>query len=358
MDEREYRRNRSGNNNQSPGPITDYERRMRSEGAGYSEDGTNLSIEQLESDDELLYSRFGSSGKQSDLTADESSLDSGEIASNSAAIENTETTEGDNTQNIGPEQLEDLGIDPDNLSAEDEQLLAQLNFDWNEFLNVSPERARELLRTANFTGIASGFANELLQYALDQADSAPWGSPLANDSVLDRVKIAPPQDFSSGSDLAQAVVKSEQFTEGMEDEFLSKVERVAAGIGPGERRTLEIDGSDFALNYRDGRGGLQTPRLSLALGFATIPDYTIDVEIWRDADNLVQYKAEIRGVAEDIYDFNNPTDEAVTEDAFARPTRLAFIAQEGGTLAQYEISVDLEETLEGTVEVNDGNISV
>ena len=63
MGEREYRRNRSGNNNQSPGPITDYERRMRSEGAGYSEDGTNLSIEQLESDDELLYSRFGSNSE-------------------------------------------------------------------------------------------------------------------------------------------------------------------------------------------------------------------------------------------------------------------------------------------------------
>ena len=145
----------------------------------------------------------------------------------------------------------------------------------------------------------------------------------------------------------------------MEDEFLSDVKNLASSIAPGERRTLEIQGQNLALNYRDDRGSLQTPRLSLALGFANMPNYTIEVEVWRDADsNLVRYKAEISGVAEDIYDFNNPSDEAVTEDAFARPTRLAFIAQEGGTLAQYEISIDLEETLEGTVEVNDGNGSI
>ena len=252
-----------------------------------------------------------------------------------------------------------MGIDPNNLSQEDEQLLAQLNFDWNEFLNVTPQRARQMLRAGNIAGVASGFANDLLQYALDRADAAPWGSPLADDSVLDRVKIAPPQSFSEDSSLAQAVAKSDQFIEGMEDEFLSEVEDLAPTIAPGERRNFNVQGQKFELNYRDGRGDLQTPRLSLAIGYAEMPSYTIEVEVWRDADsNLVQYKAEISGEAEDKYDFNNPSDEAVAEDAFARPTRLAFIAQEGGTLAQYEIFIDIEETLEGTVEVHDGSISV
>ena len=271
-----------------------------------------------------------------------------------ALIKNIETT---NTQNLELEQLEQLGIDLANLSQEDEQLLAQLNFDWNEFLDVTPERARQILRAGSIAGLASGFANDLLQYALNEADAAPWGSPLGADSVLNRVKIAPPRSFDSDSSLAQAIVKSDQFKEGMLDEFLPDVENKASSITAGERKTLNIQGQKFELNYRDDRGSLQTPRLSLGIGFAKIPNYTIEVEIWREADNSVHYKAEISGIAEDIYDFNNPSDEGVNNDAFARPTRLAFIAQEGGTLAQYKIFIDLMETLKGSLPIHDTSSS-
>jgi hypothetical protein len=356
MNEREYRGDRELKNDQSsPGPITEYEREMYGGGdPQYNDHGSQFSLEYLLEENAEFYRRFGGEPEEeSKNSVDKSALETSETLSDSVPSEqHLKNLDKNDFQDSGLEQLAQLGVEPENITSEDEQLLAQFHFDWNEALNVSPERARLILRGGNIAGIVAGFANDLLQYALDEADSAPWGSPLAPDSVLEQVKIAPPRDFSSDSSLAQAVVESEQFQEGMRDEFLPDIENMASSLVAGEPKTKEVEGQDLSLNYRDGRGNLQTPQLSLALGFANISDYTIKVEVWRNTDdNSVQYQAEIVGVAEDIYDFNNPTDEAVREDAFARPTRLAFIAQEGGTLAQYRLSIDLEKTLEGTLEI-------
>ena len=369
MNEKEYRPEDFRQSNEEEGLIAEYERYRYGGGVrtDYEDNdiGSAWSTEQLinEPDDidgtlihhrgesvELAFSSVPKMAWEYDDFTRGDPLEDELDYEEDEAIKNIETT---NPQNLELEQLEQLGIDLANLSQEDEQLLAQLDIDWNEALDVTPERARQILRAGNIAGVASGFANDLLQYALNEADAAPWGRPLGEDSVLERVKIAPPRSFDSDSSLAQAIVKSDQFQEGMLDKFLPEVDDKASSITVGERETLNIQGQKFALNYRDGRGSLQTPRLSLGIGYAEMPNYTIEVEIWREADNSVHYEAEISGVAEDRYDFNNPSDEAVNNDAFARPTRLAFIAQKGGTLAQYKIFIELRETLEGSLPIHD-----
>ena len=72
MDEREYRRNRSGNHNQDEGMILNYERqRYNSVRPQFSDEGANIPLSyQLEEESEL-YSRFGSSSElESNQTQD------------------------------------------------------------------------------------------------------------------------------------------------------------------------------------------------------------------------------------------------------------------------------------------------
>lgn len=48
-------------------------------------------------------------------------------------------------------------------------------------------------------------------------------------------------------------MKTEQFKEGILDEFLPNVDNKADSIAAGKRETLNIQGQNFPLNYRDGR---------------------------------------------------------------------------------------------------------
>ena len=96
------------------------------------------------------------------------------------------------------------------------------SFDMNDFnmINVNPEQARDRLRKINYTSLFTGFTNDLLQYALNQADSAPWGAPLSSNSVLKRVKIAPTRNFASNSPIARAIIGTDIFQDAIRRHFI------------------------------------------------------------------------------------------------------------------------------------------
>ena len=75
MDEREYRQNRSGNNNnKSPGPIHDYEQYMYGGNIGrdrIEENSPNATIEELDEDDEQILDLVGIDEKQELTPEDE-----------------------------------------------------------------------------------------------------------------------------------------------------------------------------------------------------------------------------------------------------------------------------------------------
>ncbi|HEY9641539.1 MAG TPA: hypothetical protein V6C57_13710, partial [Coleofasciculaceae cyanobacterium] len=220
--------------------------------------------------------------------------------------------------------------------------------DPNDWLNVSPEFARQLLRSSMITGFLTGFANDLLQYALDSADTAPWEihSPERND----RTKIAPPLLFDSNSEFSQAIVRSNQFQEEMRRAVEGNVANAAQDFSIGEKQSLPISGHSIPLNYRDGRNSLSTPRLSVSIGYAEVKIYNGEASIEKTTSTTAKYEAQVSGFVGDLYDFNNPKDDAVRNlDSFALLARLAFIAQSGGTLAIFDYTVDVEAPFQGGI---------
>jgi hypothetical protein len=238
-------------------------------------------------------------------------------------------------------------IDPLNLFGPSGSLDPK-QLDPNEWLDVSPEAARNLLRSARITGGLTGFANDLLQYALDSADTAPWGT---HPNRTDRTKIAPPLEFDTSSEFSQAIVQSNQFREEMRRAIEGDVKASAVQDLPvGENLSLPRSGQNVPLNYRDDRERLETPRLSISIGYAEVETYSGEASVEKTTSTTAQYEAQVSGTVQDLYDFNNPKDEAVREaDPFSWLARLAFIAQSGGTLAIFEYTVDVEATFQGGV---------
>ena len=122
---------------------------------------------------------------------------------------------------------------------------------------------------------------------------------------------------------------------------------MASSLPQCDSKTFRISGTDkIDINYRDGREKLQTPRLSVAIGKAAINSYDAEIFVNKKCGSVF-YEIRLNGTLKDIYDFNNPSDAQVRTDPFAWPTRLAFVALEGGTLASYKINVNLKATVNG-----------
>ncbi|MGP1383431.1 MAG: DUF4347 domain-containing protein [Thainema sp.] len=215
--------------------------------------------------------------------------------------------------------------------------------------DVTPEEAREellsFLNTVDRNDFFTSFSGEILRYALEQGVNQdnliavhprrPTGLPTRN---------APTLVFTSDSELSQAVLDSDQFQNEIKTRIGSVLEEYSQILSDGESVVVPISGEDVPLNYRDGREKLQTPRLSVSLGFANY-DFTADIMIERRGQTLV-FEARFIGLGDDFYDFNDPgTDNLL--DPFNRLARVAYIAQEGHTLAVFEINFVLQTTITG-----------
>ena len=109
MDEREYRRNRSGDYSQDEGIILNYERqRYNGIRPKFSDEGANIPIEyQLEEESEL-YSRFGSSSKLEEDETEQLTSSSKPEQSNVVAVNHLDAGWGEiaDSNNISQEQIE------------------------------------------------------------------------------------------------------------------------------------------------------------------------------------------------------------------------------------------------------------